>query len=226
MAKVPAFLEVLSGLDGRKRETFVEMALVLRRAGQLPPTKRGLGSNAVDSFMAANFLIAALSDAGPAACPRAVEVYRSLRPRRSGGAGRTVPGLHAVASCATFGEAVEALIERGPQIKADVLRVLGLVYPDVPKDRSLELGAVQIELSVQRPIPYARLSMKVANEVGLHIEEFSAEWTVDMSLVDAGFYRPEMIAAQADKRSVSTIGHRAIFELSELIAEQPAAVAA
>ncbi|MCB5176781.1 hypothetical protein [Microvirga lenta] len=160
MTKLPAFLEVLADFDGRRKETFEEVAMVLRRAGQLPPSKRGRGAAAVNDRMAANLVLAAMADAPPSACPRAVQLYRSLWQSPGRRTGTPLPSLNPVLGCATFGEAVEVLLSQGLKIREDLLRVLTSAYPNVPEDQVMNLRALELELVVSRPWPSARLIVR------------------------------------------------------------------
>lgn len=217
MVRLPAFLEVLADLDGRRRETFEEVAMVLRRAGQLPPTKRGRGATAVDDCMAANLLLAAMADAAPSACPRSVQIYRSLRQNRGSRTGAVFPSLQGVLACESFGEAVEVLLSQGLKLKADMLKILTSAYPNVPDDQVMNLQALELELAVSRPWPSARLVVRGLDHNNSSAVAVVAQWDPDVHLVMEGFYRPELIASVADKRTETVVSHRAIFTLAQAL---------
>lgn len=219
VAKNPHLFEALSDLDGRRTERFADIALELRASGLLAPTKRGLASNPVTPGSAATMLLASLTGAPPSKAARAVEVYGTLKPKRKGGFGAYVPVLSAAAACDDFLGALAVLIACGSRLKDDILKVVRRMFPDVPEAHLLELSAITIEVSVTWPMPSARLVMKAVDDQGVPREEFVAEWIIDARRMMAGKYREEIVAASADKAGVSTITHKSIFALSELIGE-------
>jgi len=219
MCRLPAFLRTLAACDGRRVETLVETARCLREAGYLPPSKRGVGATPVDDIQAANLLIACMTCDQPSAAPRALEVYRGLKNKFRGGFGKGLPSLELVARCETFGQAMSTLIAVAPNLKAEAIRVLATLYDIHSPERLLALDAVVIEVTVSRPVPHAQLSLKIANEVGIPTEMFSAEWVLDSERLIGGGYGPELQAGQADRRTTTTITHRTIFKLADLIAD-------
>ena len=91
MARLSTVLDHLARLDGHPRATWEVYARELSETtGHLLPTRRGMGALPATAFDVANVLIANLATDSPAATPRAVDVYRGLKPRPLGSKPRTV----------------------------------------------------------------------------------------------------------------------------------------
>lgn len=218
MTRLPPFLHALAATTGVPFETLQVTARKLRDTGYLPASKRGVGAEHVGPASAANLLLATMVDCGPTEAVRALEVYRGLRPKRRGGFGQGFLPLHAVAEAPTFGEALTKLIEVGPRLKLEAMAVLSVLFDRMPLDQLLSLEFFTLEISVSKPVPFASMRLTALNEVGLPKTQWSNEWLVDSQRFMAGGYAPEMQAARADRRTETTITHKTIFKLADLIA--------
>jgi hypothetical protein len=173
--------------------------------------------NHVDAASAASLLIACLADVRPAETPRAVEVYSGLKPRNKGGFGKSFPTLDFVAKSDTFGQAIESLLLLAPRFKQEALTILLALFDEVPPEDLLSLEFFELTITLQRPVPYVRMTVSAINDSGLCSHKFSQEWTVDSEKLRAGYYKPES-RARTDLRTESTITHKTIFRLGDLLA--------
>jgi hypothetical protein len=219
MTRMPPFLAELSRSMGTPVESLEVTARRLREAGFVPPSKRGLGAEHVDARSAAALLLAAMTDAGPAGAVRTLEVYRGLKAKRRGGFGRGFPSLQAVADAPTFGEAISTLIAVAPKLRAEAVQFLMLAFDTVPPEQVLDLQAFELTITVSKPVPFARMQLTVVNAHGLHQTTWSCEWILDGERLMANGYSPEMQAARADRRTETTVTHKTIFKLSDLLIE-------
>lgn len=219
MSRLPAFLRALAAVDGRPVENLELIARSLRLAGALPPSRRGVGSTPVDCSQAAKLLLAAMSGEPPSGCARAVEVYGSLKRKHRGGFGNAFPSLHVVAKAETFGEAMERLFEHSLKLRAEAVLGLMLLFDKVPPETLLDLDLFTVEVTLQRPVPHASITLRAVDERGLYHTEFTAEWIADASLLSEGFYGREAAPARADRRTSTTITHRTVFRLGDVLAE-------
>jgi hypothetical protein len=217
MAQMHELLEELARITGRHPETLTHNMRLLRTAGHVQAGRRGVLSQ-VEAKSAANLLIGCMSGVQPADTPRAVEVFSGLRPLRKGGFKQGFPTLGFVAKADTFGQALEQLLLLGPRLKREALVLLTVLFDRVPTEQLLDLRFFEIELLLQRqPAPYAKLTLEAVNEQGLYTHCFSQEWVTDSAKFMSGFYKPEM-AAQTDLRTQTSITHRSIFRIGDLLA--------
>jgi hypothetical protein len=209
-------LEELARLTGRHPEALNHVMQTLRTAGHVQAGRRGVISH-VEAKSAASLLIACMSGAQPSDTPRAVEVYSGLRPRRKTGFGYGFPSMEFVAKADTFGQALETLLLLGPRLKREAMALLLLLFDVVPPEQLLSLEFFEVEITLQKPVPYARMTLRAANEQGFYTDTLEQEWTVDSDRLTAGYYAPE-IKARSDMRTETSINHKAIFRLGDLLA--------
>jgi hypothetical protein len=192
----------------------------LRKADLLPATKRGFGASEMTAEGAVNLLLAVMTGAPPSDAASAVEVYRSLRPMRCSLPHKAV--FHAIGQAVeapTFGEALAVLVERAPALKRAATTMLALAYGKLPPEQltegSLDL-LFSLELTISRPVPHARLTLRSPNDLGFEVIEFEHQWVMDVNLMNADFYA-EQFKEQRDMRTETTINHKVLFRLGDLL---------
>jgi hypothetical protein len=220
MTQMPVLLEELAHLDGRPVETLTHIMRTLRASGQVETGRRGLRSH-VSSKSAANLLLALMSGAQPADTPKAVAAYGSLKPMRC-----SLPhkacfrSIQEVAEAETLTGALVVLIERAPALKRAATTLLAMAYnnlgPEDLTERSIDL-LFSVELTISRPAPNATLTLRSPNDLGLEVTEFEHQWVMDAKLMQQGFYADQFKAA-TDLRTQTTITHRSIFRIGDLLA--------
>jgi hypothetical protein len=221
MALMAEILDELSRLTDRQPEALAHLMRTLRTANLVETGRRGVTSQ-VTAKSAANLLIACLSGVQPVEAPRLVEVISGLRPLRRGGIGRGYfPTLELASHCETFGAALTLLLEQAPcckvQASACLLLMFGKIDPSQMIKGDIDL-LFSLEIMVQRrPAPYACMTLRSPNGVGIEVTDFTVEWTVNSEKLMSGYYAPEL-KAQRGLRTQTSITHREIFRFGDLLA--------
>lgn len=115
MATLPQLVSAITEVDGRDRAAIDYAARVIREAGFISTAKRGGGAAEMDFTAAANLLIGLNGADSPKDTPAAISVFRTLKASHS--VGDDLPdSLRAVSARETFGEALEEMIERAPEL--------------------------------------------------------------------------------------------------------------
>lgn len=121
MARLPALLEAIAKVDGRERATIDHYARLIREAGLIPTTKRGVGASAMTVREAANLLIGLNAAETPKDAPSSVIRVRSLL-ANAGFVARWLrqsewsPVFEGLREARTFGDALERLIDATPAL--------------------------------------------------------------------------------------------------------------
>ena len=78
MTRLPALIDAFAACDERDRGTIEHFARVIREAGHLPTTKRGVGAAEMGPTEAAMLMIAINASDAPRSAPEAVQAFRQL----------------------------------------------------------------------------------------------------------------------------------------------------
>lgn len=188
MARLPALVDALTGVDGRDRGVMDHMAREIREVGLIQTTKRGRGSAEMTSQDAAHLLLGVYGSDGRGSAAEAARILGPLRVLRLPGlsepaGGRWHPGAEAIQNQLTLAGAVAAVIELGKQLADQSIRtqstlpVLGPMF-EQPKD-GLELegwpDGLSVMLRIHRPTleAYLVLAWRGARRVEEHTVLFA-----------------------------------------------------
>lgn len=78
MARLPALIDLLTSFGGGERRTLDQQARMLRDAGMLSPSKRGVGASVMTTGDAAALLLAYMATDSAASTPEIVQRYAGL----------------------------------------------------------------------------------------------------------------------------------------------------
>lgn len=199
MAKLPALVTAAAEVDRHDRATVDHYARVIREAGYIPTTKRGSGAAEMTAREAANLLIALCGADAPKDAPLAIDRFRSLAnnsPPGVPGGGlleMAKPVFEAVVESATFGEALERLIEGVPELVATVASYVLLAS----HDRSDKARRILLRQALQPGGGPAAAGLRIvfhrppAVEIDLWAPDgpkWQARFLADVGRLEAGFY--------------------------------------
>ena len=194
--KMPAFIDILAGLTGRTPMMVLELVDLMRKQGHLPKSPGGHLSTPVNARQAADILIASLTGVGPVHACRMINVFRSLKPARRNGFQDGPPVLQAVAAAPDLARALVVLIERARDVQEHMIAMVAEGYLTTDSQRItelLQLGAVELRLTLQRPVPWCRLELGMIDERGRIAEVASCTWGVDLHRFAGGYTGPKSV---------------------------------
>jgi len=194
-AKLSTLVSALAEYDDRDRATLGHIARTLREAGHITTAQPRSDAAEMGFRGAANLLIGANGADTAKEAARAVEEYRSLVPGVSLYADVGEPWSFEpwtfIDEVSTFGEALEKLIEYASAI----LLSLSAYAPstpgeDAPEARQLLATNNQARLLVEFSRYPAQAEIRVERSLAGRTEvDYERIFSVDLGLVDQGFYR-------------------------------------
>jgi hypothetical protein len=210
MVRMQSFLRCLADLDGRKPDDLEQIALMLRAADLISPSRRGKRCS-LRFRDASALLIAAMMGETPIECPRAVGIYSNLVHHSTWGYGAGFPSLKDVQACDYFSDALEMLLCQGLMLKHQCLATLSVIYGahGDQLEEILAYGGVEIRLSLWKPVPRAVFQMRLHDQAGILLDDIQIEWHSPDN--------PDPLSARTYKQTEISITGRAIFELAELL---------
>ncbi|MHB0672218.1 hypothetical protein [Roseomonas mucosa] len=220
MAVMQTLLKSLEETTSYKIKALEHIVSQCRKAGDLPPSKRGFGAAPVTVRDAANLLIATFATASPSEIvpepgrASIVAQFRSLRASLPFGAmQKATPEILSISTAPDFGAALELLIENTPAI---VMRIGMAITED---HQSKEIPSIAFNdfltssrLTFSRPKPHAEINL-VESDAQDEIPLFALDFYWDHDLRQKGFYA----SADVDDRTLRSISLKTLLNLSAAV---------
>jgi hypothetical protein len=130
MARLPALVSALAEVDGRDRSGLENVARIIREAGHITTTKRGVGASEMTARDVANLFLGANGSDAAKDAPLAVERFRSLRPHIVTPRDPSLQVFRDIAEAGNFGSALEILIEGMPEVVTAAMKFFEAGYPE------------------------------------------------------------------------------------------------
>lgn len=220
MAKSPAITSALALTLGRDINSITHSVDVQRKAGTLPPTKRGRA--AVDATVrdAATILAGVIGADVPVRAPEEAERLRSLK--KSWATKTADPAFSLIGECPTFGDALETTIRLMPDILAIVDCWFATTYPEHHAAKyKQQYRASRWDGPIKLTVKVGRYSACILLQaVNPEIENlFEARYLKDNALMAQGFYGPE----SPDETRTSAVTGFTLFKLWQALNDGRAA---
>jgi hypothetical protein len=184
MAKLPALISTLSRHDERDRPTLEHIARTVREAGYIPTTKRGIGASGMTTEAAVNLFLGLNGCDAPKDAARAVERFRSLRPRGLTLSESEQDALRKVGTAENFGIALEYLIDGTPSISKSLCEFFDEGFEEsvsIDYKRDLLnlnwhiLFPIQFDIVLHRHPYGARIILKVLRKRAAYYDHWKTE---------------------------------------------------
>lgn len=220
MAVMQTLLKSLEETTSYKIKALEHIVSQCRKAGDLPPSKRGFGAAPVTVRDAANLLIATFATASPAEIvpepgrASIVAQFRSLRASIPFGSSQdAIPPFRSIGAAKDFGKALELLIENTPAI----VTLNGMAIIEEHQNKEVRSATFDdfltgSRLIFSRPKPYAAIKLVESGAQG-EIPMFAMDFHWDFDLLDQGFYA----SVNVDDRTQRSISLKTLLNLSAAV---------
>lgn len=217
MTRLPGLVSALAVADNREQATLDHIARVIREAGMIPTTKRGVGASSMTAREAALLLIGANASEAPKDAATAAEYYRLLLGRNYHRVG-DLEGIYArIDEAANFGDAIEVLISGVPEIVASLAGYIDDAYGESHTTEQLgelkrlllhgELAGVEVVFS--KPFPFATIRI-VCWPAGQQQVQYEWRYFVNAELLND---YPRVFNGGSDRKVSVTIGLPTLLSL-------------
>lgn len=157
MARLPALVDTISRIDGRPRGAIDNVARVVREAGLIQTTKRGLGAAPMTAVDAAWLLIGLYAGDQATDADQVARAYGSLKARRPPWHDLPPP-LESFGYGMELVTAIATVIELGPKLAESTERTRQGIGAHVdPQMANGWPAGISVLLTIRRPTPEAAL---------------------------------------------------------------------